>query len=436
MLDRFRRKASQWVVKSLGDLFPELKNLIHVFSSIGDSSESAIKFPIAPPSTAHQTSAWVYKAVEVWKRLLSPLVLQVVDEEGRPVKKHPLQKSLRLLNPDYPNSDLWARWAHNMALYGECAFEVKYSGLRISEVWALEPEDFRVDPDLTQRQHRRIASYKVYRPGVFRYGLAKAECVFWKFWNPLDPYRGLAPLTAVRSVVINDQLAVAWQHFFFKNFAMPGTAIYSKSGMTPSERKALEETFAKRFGMTADDWNIFKPVVLEDQITDIKTFSTPPKDIAWLDQRGINREEIAAVFGISPEMMGFGRKTYENYDVSEQVVWTLTMLPLIFFRDEHLTHFLQQTGQLSVLEFVRTDLSKVYALRRVLDPLFRQGHYFSQWGAPFAKINEYFNLGFPAFAGDDVSHPRGSGVSIAPTGSIDPGQPDLVITDEADHATT
>jgi len=415
MFNNLRRKALKVMAKSLYDIFPELRDRIHY--NFGDSPGTLSS---QQPAQSHQASAWVYKAVEVWARLIAPLRLMVVDHEGKVVRQHALDRLLMAVNPDSPNSSVWSKWARNMALYGEAPFEVKYDGLRLSHLLPIDPRYLEPVPDESARQYYRINHFKIIRAPYYAYSLSTSHLIFWRFDNPYQPYRGLAPLTAVRHTVTNDQLAVAWQYHFFKNFAMPGVALFSKQGLTSGERQAMEKTFAERFGLTTNDWGMYKPIVLEEGIHDLKVFSTPPKDIAWLDQRGVNQDEIAGVFGIMPEMMGFRTGKYNNYDVSEQIVWTLTMLPLIQFRDDWLTHFLITTGQLLPTQRVQTDLSKVYALRRVLDPVFRQGNYFYTWGAPFAKINKYFDLGFPHFEGDEISNPFGSNVSVGPQGIIDP----------------
>ena len=57
-----------------------------------------------------------------------------------------------------------------------------------------------------------------------------------------------------------------------------------------------------------------RPVVQEEGVTDIKTFYFVHKDIEWMEQRRFDRDEVAELFGVPDEIMGFGRDTYENFE--------------------------------------------------------------------------------------------------------------------------
>lgn len=416
MFASFKSRFARWLFgKSLYDLFPELRDREHVFSQ---TSSEATTITGIQRERSHQSAAWVYKAVEVWERLFAPLAVQIIGEDGKVLQRHRLHQFLRRMNPDYPNSDLRRRWIRSIALHGEAALELEYDGLLPAAFWFHEADSLGVVPDKNRLQFYGVSGYVIRKHADIEYSLPPHRLYHAKTWNPFMPYRGLSPMSAVRHTVNNDRLAVLWQEFFFRNFAMPGTAIVAPAGMTPKEKKALEQSFAERYGLGSSSWGVFKPLVLEEGITDVKTFSTPAKDIAFLDQRHLNAEEIAGVFGVPPEMMGFRVGKFDNYDVAEQIMWTLTMLSLISLFDDTLTHFLQRIGEITIYQKVRTDLSKIHALRRVLDPVFRHGNYLFAWGAPFSKINEYLDLGFPRFEGDDISNPFGSDVSVGPEGVI------------------
>jgi hypothetical protein len=161
----------------------------------------------------------------------------------------------------------------------------------------------------------------------------------------------------------------------------------------------------------AENWH--KPIVLEEGVTDIKTFSYPPKDTEWLEQRKLAREEIAAIFGVPDEMMGYGRNTYENYGESRMVLWTLTLVPLIGHRDSSLTESFQRIGMLRPGERIDTDVSEISELQDDLSGKSETAVRLFSLGVPFNQIDDRLAMGIGEIPGGD--EPFG-GREFMPTG--------------------
>lgn len=394
--------------KALADLFPGLATRIHLFSNFPSLLQNAASDSPEKPYDTHQSSTWVYRAVKVWQDLISALPLQVVDKEGKRLEHRAIDRLLSFPNPDASACELWSRWALEMATRGEAPFEVVFDGSRPAELWPHNPDHVQVRVLNEAKIYSRIESYRVYRPSVADYELEKEEMIHWKFYNPQNPYRGLSPLHALRHATLNDQLAVAWQFYFFKNQARPDYALVVPGGLTPDERESYEKSLAERFGLTASDFGIGRPIILEEGITDIKTFSHPPKDLEWISQRKMTRDEIGGVFGVPRELMFADVAKYENLDQAELLTWTLTILPLLKFRDDRLTHYFRMLEILNSEQVIATDLSRVWALRRRYKEVFDQALQFYRMGVPFYLINEYFGFGIPRFPADDISNPIGT----------------------------
>ena len=129
--------------------------------------------------------------------------------------------------------------------------------------------------------------------------------------------------------------------------------------MTEDERKEYERK-ASRYNT---EEHVHTPIVLEDGITDIKILSFPPKDLEWLEQRKMSRDEVGAIFGVPDEIMGYGRDTYENFATAEKVLWTLTIVPIVGLRDGTLTRFFRKVRLLSPAERISSDFSAIPQLQ-------------------------------------------------------------------------
>ncbi len=412
-----RAVASNYLRGAIADILPDLVQNIKISSpTLGIHGSVGL-----PEYQLYKTASWVYRAASIWGMMLSGLRMKVVDGENKERAHEVLDPLLDVPNPELPSSELWNRWALEMATRGHIGFEVVYKSSRPIELWPHSPDCFRVIPDERQLVYYRPAGYHVRKFQVADYKLKTDEFIHWKFHNPFDPYHGLSPLQALQYAATNDVLASAWQYYLFKNGARPDYVITTPLGLSPREREAYEEKLAERHGLSEATWNVRKPIVL-DEGAKVQELSFKPQDMEWKELREITRDEIAAVYGIPDEIMGFGKNTYENLREAMALMWGLTGLFLIQFRDDRLTHFFRRRGVLQSGLFIRTVTKNIVHLRRILEPLYNQAVKLFSMGAPFADINSYLNLGFPRFAGDENSYPFGTNVSFDPEGEIiDPG---------------
>jgi len=360
-IDRFRLALSALRGKAMLDLHPEIQDRYHLFSSLqGDIPSTTGSYSYLQAIADYELHVWVRKAVLVIANNLAALPVQIVRGE-EPVASHPLLDLLTNVNDTMSSQDLWLQWVVDMLLGGEEAWELVKSGNgKYQEIWPRQPHMLNILPDKAGRRYYRVAEYRIDDHIADSYTLPPDELLHFKFYNPRNPWRGISAISAAREGIVIDQFAQAWSRNFFYNSARPDYAVIAPQGMTPSERETLEKMLAAKFGGAA---RAHKPIVLEEGVSDIKVFSFPPKDMEWVEQRKMSREEIGAIFGVPDEIMGWGRDTYENFATAERVLWTLTICPLAAHRDTQMTEYFRRVGALGANEFVATDLSGVDALR-------------------------------------------------------------------------
>lgn len=404
-MNLFQRIINRTNKKSLYDLHPELEErvpMLRINSEEEVSASTGISFIQA--ATSYNNYMWLQKAINVLANNIAPLPLligQVSGQDTEYLNSHPLLPILENPNPEMGNAELSRQWVIDMLLGGEEGWEVVKSirGNSVLELWP------RTSQMVTVRsasvRYRKVASYLIDDGQGEPYPLLPEEFIHFKFYNPLQPFRGLTPINAIKLSIVIDQLAQTWSRLFFKNQARPDYAIIAPEGTTETEKK---EMVNKLMDDHSGGDGLHKPIILEDGVTDIKVFSFPPKDMEWLNQREFSRDEVAAIVGVPDELMGYGKDTYENFDTADRVLWTLTIVPLIGLRDGTLTRFFRRTGQLKPNEKIITDVRNVPQLQENKTGKIANAQILFSMGVPVNTASEYLNMGLPTIPSGDTGY--------------------------------
>lgn len=380
---------------------PDLAGRTHVLQQYSDAVAMELD-SYADYAKVYKVYVWVRKAVSKIADSISSLPVVVTDAAGDTLSSHRVSELLANVNDTMSPPDLWQRWVVHKMLAGESFFEIVTDGRgQPVELWPRAPDKVKVLPDVSKERELfpRVAGY-IY--GDTEKPISAGLMWHSRFYNPVNPWRGLAPIAAVREGIIIDLFAQSWSKAFLKSGARPDYAVIAPQGITRTEKDDLETQLALKFG-GQENWH--KPIVLEEGITDIKTFSFAPKDIEWLEQRKFARDEVGGVFGVPDEVMGYGRDTYENMDAAHRWFWLLTLLPLIKHRDSSLTHFFTKLNpQLQPGERITTDLSSIGVLQEDIKPKLEQARSFWEMGVPLNMINEKLGLGLGSVPGGDVGY--------------------------------
>lgn len=392
---------------ALYDLHPELTERVPLFRSSSESQSGDLGL-FEDSGEYYRRHPWVYKAVSIIANNIAPLRPRVVKGKGGETKEVEGAAVTQLLdnpNDEMSAADLHRQWAIDMQLGGEEGWEIVrgMDGKKVLSIWPRQPQHFTVRPvPGGMARYRRIASYSIDDGMGAPYNLEPKQFIHFKFHNPLSIWRGLAPITAARMSIILDTYAQVWTRLFFKNQARPDYALIAPEGLTPGEREEYERKLTTRFGM--DSAGVGKPIILEDGVTDIKVFSFPPKDLEWVEQRGMARDEIGAIFGVPDEIMGYGKDTYENFGTAERVLWSLTIVSILGVRDSALTRWFRRWNMIGAEERIETDLSGVASLREDLTSKVTQWRDLVQNLVPPNAANDVIGLGLPDLEGGDISY--------------------------------
>ncbi len=399
MLEVIRAQRESWLWRDKAPAKPPAERpdfRPRVLTGMGGTEAAEIADGYVEYAQVYRTYTWVRKAIDVTARNITGLPVRVVDGDDKPQDKHPLTLLLQRGNDTMAMSTIWAHWVTSMYLGGEGPLEI-IDDQRGNPLWLWprRPDLVLVRPDTTpERQNYPTAAGYVVLPeqgAGTPMDVPAQNMVFSRFVNPLNGWRGLAPVAALRASVVIDLFAMAWAKTFLQRGARPDYALVAPQGITRSERERLEAELMFKFGGAAN-WH--KPIVLEDGVTDIKTFSFAPVDMEWVEQRQFTRDEIGALFGVPDEIMGYGKDTYENFQTALEVFWTLTLKPLIAHRDDSLNHFFTTVRPLLEPGLrIATDLSSVGVLQKDKLPKVEMAAKLWAMGAPFNQLDAALQLG-------------------------------------------
>ena len=416
LLSRITARAKGFSDSALYDLYPDLAYRIPVLRSYSDEQHGISETTFPSNARDYARSTWVHKAVKIVADNIAPHRIEIVRGEGEekePLPDHPLRRILDNPNPSMSSADLWRQWTTDMLLGGEEGLEVSYDDNNFpAEFYPRQPQVFTIKAGLGGARYRRVDYYRIDDHRGDPYKLEPDEFIHIFFYNPLNVWRGIAPITAVKTGIIIDELAQAWSRLFFKNSARPDYAILSEEGFTPKERIELETRIMNEFGGVGE---AHKPLILDQAVKDVKPLSFPPKDIEWIEQRKLARDEIGAIFGVPDEIMGFGKDTYENFATAFRVLRILTLEPLIDFRDNALSAWFRRYGYLEMDLRLETERVKMPELPEDRDKKILSAKTLFDMGVPLNEANKRLNLGLPAIEGGDVGYLQFSLVPV--TGS-------------------
>lgn len=401
--------------KDLAALHPEISDREHIATLRSDSiAQEYGGYSYLTALGDYERHNWVRKAIKVLADNFAPLPILLLRDEEPVDGAHEITDLLANMNKVMSSADAWGQWNIDMLLGGEEGWELVKDGRgRYVEAFPRQPHTLSITPDAQRIRYFEVSHYTIDDGMGNPYPLPTDELIHFKFFNPRNPWRGLSVIGAVRNSILIDTYAQAWSRLFFRKSARPDYAVVTPQGTTKSEREQIELELGAKFGGTA---NAHKPVVLEQGVTDIKFLDWRPKDLEWVNQRELAREEIGAIFGVPDEIMGWGRDTYENFDTALFVLWSLTILPLCGFRDTQLTTFFRRVGKLKLNERLATDTSQVAALKKNLKDMVEMIDRLCGRGVPFNAASQHLGFGLTVEGGDVGYLP----LSLVPVGTPPP----------------
>lgn len=215
---------------------------------------------------------------------------------------------------------------------------------------SFEPHDWRVTvPQKVTPGAPRIDGWKVFdEMGQAVRSFSADQAVHAKWWSPLGP-EGISALQQLGVTLRIEDAAMRYQQAQFRNGARPPSAITATTdflSLDPETRDALLEQLREDVtALYAGPENGGRPALLPPGL-DWKPVGHTSREAELIEQRYIDREEIAAVFQIPPPMLGdLRRATFSNITELRQVAYTDGLGPPLVIIEQVLTAVYQELSR-------------------------------------------------------------------------------------------
>jgi|WetSurSiteA1Bulk_404760.scaffolds.fasta_scaffold11122_3 HK97 family phage portal protein len=227
------------------------------------------------------------------KRLQSNSILtkKIADAvEVEEVLEHPFLDLLERVNPMQSRFDLWDMTQLFLELTGNSYWYIIKDKLGTpSQIWPIPPQYMKV---VTSKE-TLIYGY------VFEFGARKVpfdydEIIHYKFSSPLSQLYGTGPLSAVFETYIVDQNIRRYDTALLSSGGKPDGVLQTEQNLSEREFERLRDQWKQRYG---DESKAGKTLILEKGLK-YQPITFTPKEMNYVVGRKLNREEIAAAFGV------------------------------------------------------------------------------------------------------------------------------------------
>jgi len=315
----------------------------------------------------YQLNVIVYRCVMELTKAVADLEIELVNQKGDAIEKHPVLDLLAKPNPTQ-GYDTWIKDAFTQfLLLGEMGVARYPEASRPVELWNISPLYIEVNPG----RGGLVASYVYDQAGTKKtfpveYPSGKSQLFFHKMINPIDYWRGQSPLVAAGLAADTHNAGLRWNYSLLKNSARPSGLIKLGDGAGGEIVSLIKEWFKSAFQgeRTAGEIPIL-PAGAEWQAMD-----NNPRDMDFLNTQKEAAKMIAQAYGIPLPLVDNDASTFNNLEQSKERFYSDTVLPI--FRE-----FLSQFGSWLLplygegLSF-RVNEDKVSALEGVRTRLFER----------------------------------------------------------------
>ena len=248
--------------------------------------------------------AWVYRAVTALAESVAniPFRFTFANEADRRGQLPNLERFYARPHPSLNGFQYWEQRVMWLLLRGECfrvpVFRESHQGRQLEHVLMLDPSRFRhmvEDGVLTGWAYRSSGAQDPLRTQV----LLPEEVWFERLANPLDPWRGLAPLAVAGTPASSEYAAGQWMRGLMENNGNAGVVVRTDEPLDEAQKQELREALReRRRGVGRAD----APLLLWGG-AEILQPKAAAADLNLIQHRRFSLAEICAAFGVPEEIV-------------------------------------------------------------------------------------------------------------------------------------
>ena len=244
-------------------------------------------------------SAWVFNCVQRITQDIGSAPIALYDKNDDTIYVHPALDLLYKVNEQMTLADLLEWTQGGMELTGNAYWKLEGQNARgvPSAIWPLIPSHIEILK--SDKPGEFIKGYKYTangKPVVF----SPEEIIHFKTFNPMDYHYGMAPLAAARMGIDTHSAGSKWNLNFLKRSARPDITITVPHALTPEQRNRMREAWNQQHKGEGNSHG----VAFLERGAKPEIIGVSQKDMDFILQTKMSREDICAVFGVPPAMVG------------------------------------------------------------------------------------------------------------------------------------
>lgn len=288
----------------------------------------------------------------------------VASDELEQLSSHPILDLLHRPNGFYQTTytEFVHAWSLSMLIAGECFTEPVGDG---------EPTELYILPVKSVRSMKGSKENPL--PGfifgtntnfVYSPDPKETEIFFSKFYDPLHPTRGLAPMNAaIRSVDLNNA-ARKYNFEYMHNSGIPPAIITGE--FKDEQRQAFQDDLDEN--MNGPE-NAGRVLAMAGKNMQYHQLSMDAAKLQWGDVLTMSAKEVAIVWNVAPELIGDNaNKTYNNFAEARLSLYQDNIIPFMMMMYQHWNQsWVKRFDEDVILDFdadqilaIADDLAKVY----------------------------------------------------------------------------
>jgi len=309
--------------------------------------------------------ATVFRCVNVLTSNIAQLKLKVYDADTDEEIEEPYPEDLvvfRRPNKWQTYYDFWEQTIGYLELSGEVPWLLEVNGVgMVKSMIPLRPDRVKIVPSATD-----YVSHYLFTIGGEDIRLEADEVLFTKYFNPLDDFRGLSPISAAANDITLDLYSVDANKSTYKRGARPSGVLSTEKQVPEPEMKKLSDRINELYAGK----DKFGRIVTISHGFKWQQLGMSNKDLQFIEQRQFSSKEIAKVYGVPPiYIMDFKEASVlANADVQARLLWEATLLPKLIKWEEHLNKNLVPRVTTRHV-YIQFDRSVIQALRKNVESL-------------------------------------------------------------------
>ncbi|WP_338749804.1 phage portal protein [Bacillus sp. FJAT-52991] len=271
-----------------------------------------------------EKNVWVYRCVMAIARSAASIPIVLYQKKGKElveIEQHPLLDLLNKPNPHESAIDFREKLIAFLLLSGNTYQEMNGPNRGApTELWTWRPDRVTIVPG---GNYIKTFRYSVSGKDV---DAPYEKIIHSKFFSPLDDFYGMGPIQVARQTVDMDNATAEWNTSLTQNHAAPSGFLKTEKSLAEPQYNRLKAMMRRMFGGKK---NAGKAHLLEGGL-EWQQLGLSPKDMDFINSRKMTREEICAVFGVPPQIVGIqDSSTYNNYKEARAAFYMETVLPTL-----------------------------------------------------------------------------------------------------------